>query len=682
MKSTRWLLLAAPALALTAFTYVNKHTPPDGPRTSFFDKTGMDTTVSPGENFYMYANGNWVKRTQIPASETRWGSFNILADNDVKRLHSILEDVSSKTHPTGTNEQKVGDLYKSGMDTVTIEKLGYEPIKPQLAKIAAVKNYRELVQLAADGFKTGDGFLFGFYVSPDDRNSTMNVAHFDQTGLSLPNRDYYFKTDSASVAIRADFVKYIAKLFVLTGVDPAYAAKKADAVMKLETAVAQASLAPTDLRDPVRNYNKFSFAGLEKQMPDINLADAFMRMSIKADTVLVGQPGYYKALDSILKNTPIAAWKDEAMFNEISGASSLLSKAFRDANFDFYSKELNGQKQPKERWKTMSSMIDGSLGDLLGQIYVEKYFSPEAKKRMLDLVNNLQAVYRERIQRVDWMSDATKVKALAKLDAFTKKIAYPDKWKTYADVTINRGTYYANEVSIAKHDYRRMINKLGKPVDKTEWGMTPPTVNAYYNPLFNEIVFPAGILQFPFFDENADDAINYGGIGMVIGHEMTHGFDDQGRQYDKDGNLSDWWTPEDATKFKAKVKVMIDQYDGFTVLDGSMHVNGKLTQGENLADNGGLAIAYEAFKRTPEGKSNVKIDGFTPDQRFFLSVAQIWRSRITDAAQRYRINNDPHSPAQFRVNGPLSNIPAFYQAFNIKPGDKMYRPDSLRVKVW
>jgi putative endopeptidase len=298
------------------------------------------------------------------------------------------------------------------------------------------------------------------------------------------------------------------------------------------------------------------------------------------------------------------------------------------------------------------------------------------------LVNNLQAVYRERIQRVDWMSDATKVKALAKLDAFTKKIAYPDKWKTYADVTINRGTYYANEVSIAKQDYRRMINKLGKPVDKTEWGMTPPTVNAYYNPLFNEIVFPAGILQFPFFDENADDAINYGGIGMVIGHEMTHGFDDQGRQYDKDGNLSDWWTPEDATKFKAKVKVMIDQYDGFTVLDGSMHVNGKLTQGENLADNGGLAIAYEAFKRTPEGKSNVKIDGFTPDQRFFLSVAQIWRSRITDAAQRYRINNDPHSPAQFRVNGPLSNIPAFYQAFNIKPGDKMYRPDSLRVKVW
>lgn len=682
MKSNKWLLFAAPALSLMAFTYVKETNNADGPRTSFFDKTGMDTTVSPGEDFYKYANGNWVKRTQIPASETRWGSFNILADNDVKRIHTILEDVSSKAHPIGSNEQKVGDLYKSGMDTVTIEKLGYSPIKPVLAKINAIKNYRELVRFAADGFKTGDGFLFGFYVSPDDRNSTVNVAHFDQTGLNLPNRDYYFKTDSASVAIRADFVKYIAKLFVLTGVEPAYAAKKANAVMKLETAMAQASLAPTDLRDPVKNYNKFSFAALQKQMPDVNLSDAFTRMGIKAGTVLVGQPGFYKALDSLLKNTPIAAWKDEALFNEINGAASLLSKSFRDANFDFYSKELNGQQQPKERWKTMSSIIDGSLGDLLGQIYVKKYFSPEAKKRMLDLVNNLQAVYRDRIQRLDWMSDATKAKALAKLDAFTKKIAYPDKWKTYDDVTINRAAFYANEVSISKHGYKKMIEKLGKPVDRSEWGMTPPTVNAYYNPLNNEIVFPAGILQFPFFDENADDAINYGGIGMVIGHEMTHGFDDQGRQYDKDGNLSDWWTPEDATKFKAKVKVMIDQYDSFYVLDHTMHVNGTLTQGENLADNGGIAIAYEAFKRTPEGRSDVKIDGFTPDQRFFLSVAQIWRSRITDAAQRYRINNDPHSPATFRVNGPVSNTPAFYKAFNIKPSDKMYRPDSLRVKVW
>ena len=682
MKYTKWMLLAAPALALTAFAYGPKYAPVDEPRTSFFDKAGMDTTVSPGENFFLYSNGNWIKNTEMPASETRWGSFNILADNNVKRLHAILEDVSSKSNPIGTSAQKVGDLYKSGMDTVTIDKLGYSPIKPELANIAAVTNYKQLVQLAADGFKTGDGLLFGFYIAPDARESNKNAAQLAQAEIGLPNRDYYFKTDSASVAIRAEYVKYIAKLFTLTGVDAATADKKAAAILKLETDIAQSHLSPVELRDPVKNYNKYSVAEFQKQVPDIDVTDVFTCIGIKTDTIIVGQPSYYKTLDGLLKTTPIAVWKDKVAFDEISGAAPMLSKPFRDESFYFNSTVLNGQKQQKERWKLMSQNIDGSLGELLGQLYAEKYFTPQAKKRMLDLVNNLQAVYRERIQKLDWMSDATKQKALAKLDAFTKKIGYPDKWKTYDDVTINKATYYANEVSIAKHDFRRMINKLGKPVDRTEWGMTPPTVNAYYNPSYNEIVFPAGILQFPFFDENADDAVNYGGIGMVIGHEMTHGFDDQGRQFDKNGNLSDWWTPEDASKFKAKVQVMIDQYDAFKVLGGSMHVNGHLTQGENLADNGGIAIAYEAFKRTAEGQSNVKIDGFTPDQRFFLSVAQIWRSKIRDEALRYRINNDPHSPSEFRVNGPVSNTPAFYKAFDIKPGDKMYRPDSLRVKVW
>jgi len=682
MKATKLVLLAVPVLALTAFSYTKTPKPDGDPkRTQFFDKAGMDTTVSPGDNFFLYANGGWIKNTEMPASETRWGSFNILADNNIKHLHAILDDVSSKTNAPGSNAQKVGDLYKSGMDTLTIERLGYSPIKPELARIAAVKNYHELVVLAANGFKVADGELFGFYVSPDDRNSAINVAHFDQTELNLPNRDYYFKTDSVSQNIRAEYVKYITKLFTLTGVSPALAHAKAVAVLKLETAIAQSHLSPVELRDPVKNYNKFAVSNFQKLMPDINLADVFMRIGIKADTILVGQPAYYKALDNLLKNTPIAAWKDKLSFDELSGASNLLSKPFRDANFAFYGKLLNGQKQQKERWKLMASNVDGSLGDLLGQLYVQRYFTPEAKKRMLDMVNNLQAVYRERIQRLDWMSNATKQKALAKLDAFTKKIGYPDKWKTFQDVTINKSTYYANEVSISEHGFREMMRKLGKPVDRSEWGMTPPTVNAYYNPLFNEIVFPAGILQFPFFDENADDAINYGGIGMVIGHEMTHGFDDQGRQYDKVGNLDDWWTPEDAAKFKTRVQVMINQYNGFVVLD-SLHVNGSLTQGENLADNGGIAIAYEAFKRTPEGKSFVKIDGFTPDQRFFLSEAQIWRSKIRDAAARYRIYNDPHSPSMYRVNGPLSNMPAFYKAFNIKPGDKMYRPDSLRVKVW
>jgi putative endopeptidase len=596
-------------------------------------------------------------------------------------LHTILENVSAQDNPAGSKEQKVGDLYKSGMDTVAIEKLGYDPIKPRLAAINAVTDYKGLVKLAADGFKTGDGFLFGFSVGPDDKISTKNAAHFDQTGLGLPDRDYYFKTDTASVSIRAKYVKYIANIFTLTGVDPATASAKAAGVMKLETAIAQSHLSPVDLRDPVKNYHKLTMVEFQKQVPDIDLTDAFNRMGLKIDTVLVGQPQYYVALDGLLKSTPIQVWKDKATYDEISGSASLLSKKFRDANFDFFSKVLYGQKVQHERWKTMAETVDGGLGELLGQLYVEKYFTPEAKKRMLDLVNNLQSVYRLRIQNLDWMSPETKKKALEKLDAFTKKIGYPDKWKTYDDVTIDKNTFFANEQSISMHDYNVMMKKVGKPVDKTEWGMTPPTVNAYYNPAFNEIVFPAGILQLPFFDKDADDAINYGGIGMVIGHEMTHGFDDQGRQYDKDGNLKDWWTPEDAAKFKAKVQVVIDQYSKYTVLDG-LHVNGALTQGENLADIGGLTIAYQAFKNTPEGKSNTKIDGFTPDQRFFLGFAQIWRLKTRDEAMRSRISGDPHSPEIFRVNGPAYNLEGFYKAFNIQPGAKLYRPVSERVNVW
>ena len=416
-------------------------------------------------------------------------------------------------------------------------------------------------------------------------------------------------------------------------------------------------------------------------MPDLDLKDAFDRMALKTDTVLVGQPNYYKSLDNLLKTQPIDVWKDKATFTAINDAANMLSKKFRDAHFDFFGKTLQGQKVEKERWKLMSYNVDNWLGELLGQLYVEKYFPPDAKKRMLDLVNNLQSTYKDRIEKLDWMSPDTKKQALAKLAAFTKKIGYPDKWKKYDDVTIDKGSYYANGQSVAKHDYNEMIKKVNKPVDRSEWGMTPPTVNAYYNSTFNEIVFPAGILQFPFFDKDADDAINYGAIGAVIGHEMTHGFDDQGRQYDKDGNLKDWWTKEDAEKFKSRVQVMIDQYDKYTVLDG-LHVNGKLTQGEDLADIGGLAIAYQAFKNTPQGKGDTKIDGFTPDQRFFLSFAQVWRVKNSDETMRLRIKVDPHAPEVFRVDGPLSNTPAFFKAFDIKPGDNMYRDEKDMVKVW
>ncbi|QJD95037.1 M13 family metallopeptidase [Mucilaginibacter robiniae] len=681
MKSNNWLWLAAPMLALAACSHKPNPADTEPKLTVFFDKSGMDTTVKPGDNFFDYANGAWLKKTDIPASETGWGSFNVLYNNNQKHLHQILEDISAQGNDKGSKEQKVADLYASGMDTVAIEKLGYSPVKPTLAKINALKDYKELLTYVADSFKDGDGYLLGFYVGPDDKNSTKNMPQFGQSGLGLPNRDYYFNQDEATKKIRAAYVAYIAKLFTLSGTDAATAAKNADAIMKLETELAKSHSTPVELRDPVKNYNKFAVADLQKQVPDMDLKDIFKRMGFNSDSVLVGQPKYYVALDQLLKSQPIDVWKNKLIFMALSTSSPYLSKAFRDANFDFYGKALYGQKQQKERWKVMVSTVDRGLGELLGQLYVEKYFTPEAKKRITELVNNLQSVYHDRIEKLDWMSPETKKKAEDKLSAFIKKIGYPDHWKKYDDVDIDKNGFYANMQSISKHDYKEQIDKVGKKVDRTEWGMTPPTVNAYYNPGFNEIVFPAGILQFPFFDKDADDAINYGGIGMVIGHEMTHGFDDQGSQYDKDGNLKQWWTKEDEAKFKAKTKAVATQYDGYTVLD-NMHVNGNLTLGENIADNGGLAIAYAAFKKTKQGQSNEKIDGFTPDQRFFLSLAQIWRSKNRDETARMRINTDPHSPAMYRVNGPISNLDAWYNAFGIKPGDKLYKPENQRIKIW
>lgn len=676
------LWLAVPAVLTAACNTKNSQQTTETPkRTVFFDKTGMDTTVKPGDNFFDYANGTWLKKTEIPASETGWGLAKQLFNNTQKSLHQILEDAVKQNAANGSAEQKVGDLYNSGMDTVTIDKLGYSPIKPTLAAIEALKDYKDLINYMAASYKDGDGYMFGFYVAPDGRNSKQNVAQFDQDGLGLPNRDYYFKTDADTKKIREAYVAYITKLFVLTGVDADTAAKNAQDILALETEIAKSHSTPVELRDPIKNYNKFAVADIQKKITDVDLNDLFKRMGFKADTILVGQPKYDVALFKLLKSEPIATWKTKLKFMALSSSANYLSKDFRVASFEFNDKTLNGQKQPKERWKTMVSTVDGGLGELLGQLYVKTYFTPEAKKRITDLVNNLQAVYKERIEKLDWMSAATKEKAIIKLNAFTKKVGYPDKWKKYDDVTINKDAFYNNMQSISKHNYKEMIDKVNKPVDRTEWGMTPPTLNAYYNPSFNEIVFPAGILQYPFFDKDADDAINYGGIGMVIGHEMTHGFDDQGSQYDKDGNLNVWWTKEDNEKFKAKTQAVAKQYDAYTVL-GDMHVNGNLTLGENIADNGGVALAYEAFKRTPEGKSDKKIDGFTPDQRFFLSLAQIWRSKNRDESVRMRINNDPHSPAMYRVNGPISNTDAWYKAFDVKPGDKLYKPENARVKIW
>jgi putative endopeptidase len=650
-------------------------------RTVFFDKSGMDTTVNPGDNFFLYANGQWVKKTQIPKTETGWGSFYTLHNDNIKNLRSILEAAGKEDQKSGSPGQKVADLYTSGMDTVTIEKLGAKPLQPLLNRIDQIKDHKEMIAFLADGFKDGEGDLFGFYVGADDKISNKNAVSFSQSGITLPEKSYYFNNDAQTKKIRAEFLKYAAKLFTLTGADAVNAGKYAQNVLTLETAIANSHSTPVELRNPQKNYNKFFVADFQKQTPNLDWKDILKRLDLSTDTILVGQPKYYQALSTLIASQPITVWKQKLRFDATNAATTALSKPFRDARFDFYGKVLSGQQAPTERWKTIVNSTDRNLGELLGQLYVEQYFKPEAKERMLSLVNNLQKVYHDRMEKLDWMTPVTKQKAEAKLAAFVKKIGYPDKWKKYDDVEIAKGTYYANLKSADRHAYKEMIDKLGKPVDKTEWGMTPPTVNAYYNPSYNEIVFPAGILQFPFFDFNADDAINYGAIGAVIGHEMTHGFDDQGRQYDKDGNLKDWWTPADATQFTGKAKKVIDLYNGFSLMD-NQHVNGELTLGENLADIGGLNIAYQAFKLTEQGKGDKKVDGLTPDQRFFLSFAQVWRIKNRDETMRVRLKTDPHSPEMFRVNGPVYSMEAFYKAFNIQPSAKMYVAPTNRVGVW
>lgn len=674
----RIVLLSAMGLALLSSCTPDKAKPKTA---DFFDKSGMDTTVNPADDFFRYANGGFVKNAHIPDDQSRWGSFDSLEQENVKKLHGILEeDAAKKDLKKGRAEQKVGDFYASGMDTVAIEKKGAEPLKAMLGKIDAVKNYKELIALLSDETKNGDGDLIGWEVSADQRNSAYNIVNMFQTGITLPEKDYYTRMDSVTVAQRALLAKHIAKYFEMTGTDAATADKQAKEVLALETTIAKSHRSPVELRDPVKNYNKMPVTELQKLSPNIDWKATFAAMGIKTDTVNVGQPEYYKALSALLASQPIEVWKDKVKFDYIASKAALLSKAFRDEDFAF-SQVFTGEKNQKERWKTIVETADSRLRDVLGQLYVEKYFPPAAKQRMEELVSNLQKAFKIRISKLDWMSDSTKKVAAAKLDVVLKKIGYPTKWKNFDDASISRDDYFGNIQNLNHHDYNDLISKINKPVDKTEWGMTPSTVNAYYNPTYNEIVFPAGILQFPFFNPDADDAINYGAIGAVIGHEMTHGFDDQGRLYDAQGNLKEWWQALDGERFNAKAKRLAAQYSTYKVLD-SIHVNGSLTLGENIADLGGVTIAYDAFQMTPEAKDTTKLGGFTPNQRFFLGFAQVWRGVLRPELQRMMINTNPHSPYEFRVNGTLTNIPAFYEAWHVTDKNKMYQaPDSL-VRIW
>jgi putative endopeptidase len=648
----------------------------------FIDPANMDTTVSPGENFFLYANGGWLKNNAIPESEVRWGTFNQLIESNRTKLQQLLNEAAASKAEKGSAAQKVGDFYKSGMDSNAIDKAGLAPLNDILARIDNIQDANALVKEIALLHTQGLSQVFGFYVSPDDKNVKRQIAQISQGGLGMPDRDYYFNKDERSAKIRDAYKAYMIKMLGMMGMDDATSKKTAADIYNLEEKLAAASLTRTEMRDPYKLYNKFSIEGLNNITPGMDWNIILTDMKVAGeDSVIVGMPGFMTEVSKQVKSTPADIWKNYLKFHIVNDMAPYLSSNFDNTHFEFYGKAVAGQKEQKPRWKRVLQVVDGSIGELLGKTYVDKYFKPEAKERMLDLVSNLQQTYQDRIMRLDWMSDATKQKAVAKLNTFVNKIGYPDKWRDYSRLNISGDSYVQNIFASSAFDYDYMVGKLGKPVDKTEWYMTPPTVNAYYNPAFNEIVFPAGILAYPFFDQNADDAINYGGIGGVIGHEMTHGFDDQGAKYDADGNLKNWWTEEDEKSFMAKTGVVVEQFNNYTVLD-SIHVNGQLTLGENLADLGGLAIAYEAFQKTEQYKKGEKIDGFTPTQRFFLSWAQVWRAKSTDETAADRIITDPHSPAEWRTNGPLSNMPEFYEAFNIKEGDKMWRADSIRAKVW
>lgn len=645
-----------------------------------FDYSGMDKSVKPGDDFNLFVNGKWLKETDIPSDQSRWGSFILLREENNKRLRMIMEEASSKNSSGNEAEKKIGDFYASSMDTVTINKLGSSPIMPYLQRVDIIKNIRDLISETGYMHTIGLNPFYTFFAYQDDKNSSRIVAQLNQPRLSLPEKGYYLDNDENKKKILVAYQTYITKLFEHCGYKNEQASSNAKMIINLETKIATASKSAIELRDPEANYNKLSAQSITNLAPNLNLPFLQNSLLIQEDTFIVGQPEYFKTLDQLIIETPFNDLKEYLKFKYIAGLAPHLSKEFQQTSFDF-NKEFSGQKVQPERAKRMVDLVNGNLGEMVGEVYVQKYFPPQAKAKMLELVKNLQVAYEARIKSANWMSEITKQKAITKLNGMLLKIGYPDKWKDYSSLQISRTNFVQNIINSNKFEHNQMIEKLKKPVDRNEWQMTPAIVNAYYNPQTNEIAFPAGILQPPFFNLAADDAINYGGIGAVIGHEMTHGFDDQGRLYDVAGNLGDWWTAEDAKAYETMSKKIVEQYNAYTVYD-TIHVKGELTLGENIADLGGLAIAYDAFKNTSQYKSGVNVDGYTPEQRFFLGFGQIWRSKSTKKFMLSRINTDPHSPEEFRIKGSLSNFSPWYLAFDVKQGNKMFKPENDRVKVW
>ncbi|MFI5163823.1 MAG: M13 family metallopeptidase [Bacteroidia bacterium] len=647
------------------------------------DKSYLDTTNKPGDDFYAYANNGWLQKTTIPPSEASWGTFNILRDEVYGKSKEILEAAAgNKNAAKGSNEQLIGDYYASGMDSTAIEKAGLDPLKEELAKINAVKDKKEFGALMGEMHKHFVFDMFSPEVGQDARKSDREVVILNQGGLGLPDRDYYTRQDDKSKMVREKYVAHINNVLKLMGEKEDMAKKDADAIMKLETLLATASWTAVENRDPIKTYNKKGLHDLEKMCPAFNWADYFDKAGIHIiDSLVISQPPFFTELNKTISSTSLDTWKIYFSYSLVDDMSPRLSSAFENEHFDFYDHTLNGIKQMKPRWKRIMMATDRALGDALGKIFVDKYFPAEAKQRVTEMVQNLIAAYKERIQTRDWMSDSTKKQAMAKLDKVMQKLGYPDKWRDYTGMDVSRDSYAKNVWNSSTFHWNYMINKLGKPVDRTEWGMSPPTINAYYNPSMNEIVFPAGIMQYPFFDINQDDAINYGAMGSVIGHELTHGFDDQGSQFDANGNMVKWWTKEDHEKFKAKTDMLANQFSSYVVMD-TLHVNGRLTLGENIADLGGLTIAYYAYKKSQEGKKPTAIEGLSPEQRFFLGWARAWCVKYTPESLRKQVLTNPHSPGNFRVLGPLSNMKEFYDAFGVKEGDKMYRKPDERAVIW
>ena len=650
--------------------------------TTGLNLANLDTTVSAGTDFYRYACGGWMKNNPLTDEYSRYGTFEVLIENNRKQLQDLIEGLAAKENPAGSLSQKIGDLYNMAMDSVTRNQQGVEPIKAELDKIAGLTDKSQIVPMMTELLNNGVGTYFSSFVYADPKNSEMNIFQLAQSGINLGEKEYYLDNDSVTLNIRENYKKYIVKLFVLAGFPEKAAEQKMADVMEIETAIAKDSYSAVQQRDPEANYHKMSYADLKKTFPGIDW-DAYLKgLGVgEVSELNVSQIEPIKAVEKLMNTLPVSKHISYMQYNLIDAAAASLSDDFVAARFDFYGKILSGRQVNSPRWKRAVAAVEGTLGEAVGQMYVEKYFPAAAKERMVKLVKNLQDALAERIQAQEWMSDSTKVKALEKLKAFHVKVGYPDKWKDYSTLDIKKDSYWANLCRASKWALNDMYSRLGKPVDKDEWLMTPQTVNAYYNPSTNEICFPAGILQYPFFDMNADDAFNYGAIGVVIGHEMTHGFDDQGRQYDKNGNLTYWWAPEDAARFDERTKVMADFFGNIEVLPG-LKCNGQLTLGENLADHGGLKVSFLAFQNAMKTAPLGVADGFTPEQRFFLAYATVWAGNIREEDIRMRTKSDPHALGEWRVNGALPHIQAWYDAFHITEKDPMYVAPEKRVNIW